>query len=40
MDVVVYDGVAVLEVLALANAIGSNEKVDFTITGEVLGTLL
>ena len=40
MDVVVDDGVAVLEVLALADAVGGDEQVDFAVSGEVLGTLL
>ena len=39
MDVVVDDGVAVLEILAFADAVGGDQKVEFTFAGEVLGPL-
>jgi len=39
MDVVVDDRVAVLEILALADAVGSDEQVEFAFSSEVLGTL-
>ena len=39
MDVVVYDGIAVLEVLALADAVGGDEQVEFAFAGEVIRTL-
>ena len=40
VDVVVDDGVAVLEVLAFADAVGGDQQVDFAFTGKVFGPLL
>ena len=40
VDVVVDDRVAVLEVLALADAVRGDQQVDFAVAGEVLGTFL
>ena len=39
VDVVVDDGVAVLEVLAFADAVGGDEQIEFPFSGEILGTL-
>jgi hypothetical protein len=40
MDVVVDEEIAVLEVLAFADAVGGDEEVDVAFGGEVLGPLL
>ena len=40
VDVVVDERVAVLEVLALGNAVGGDEQVDFAFVRQVLGPLL
>ena len=40
VDVVVDDGVAVLEVLALADAIRGDEQIEFAVGGEILGAFL